>query len=142
MSYYSDQVIRDGAVAYWRLNETSGTTAVDVIGGNNGTISGGVSLNQPGALADGDKAMLFDGATSYIQAPHSASLNVPTAVTLEAWIKIANWSASYVSIIMKGTAGTQFSYGLNLHNSARPTYQANGGSFITSATGLFALNTW
>jgi hypothetical protein len=64
---YVQQVIADGAVAYWRLGETSGTTAVDSVGGKNGTISGGVTLNQPGALADGNKAMLFDGATGKIE---------------------------------------------------------------------------
>ena len=49
---YAALVVADGASHYWRLDETSGTTAVDVIGGANGTISGGVTLNQPGAVTD------------------------------------------------------------------------------------------
>jgi hypothetical protein len=66
---YVQRVITDGAVAYWRLGETSGTTAVDIIGGKNGTISGGVTLNQPGALPDGNPAMLFNGTTGKITVP-------------------------------------------------------------------------
>jgi hypothetical protein len=86
---YPAQVVADGAVAYWRLGETSGTTAVDVISGNNGTISGGVTLNQPGALADGDKAMLFDGS-GVISIPPGTFLAIGTGpVTLECWFKTA-----------------------------------------------------
>ena len=37
--------------AYWRLNETAGTSAADSSGnGNTGTIAGGAALNQSGAL--------------------------------------------------------------------------------------------
>src|SRR5262245_13156209 len=35
---YMGRVLADGAIAYWRLGETSGTTAVDLVGGQNGTI--------------------------------------------------------------------------------------------------------
>src|SRR5215510_10188551 len=86
MSAYSDRVIADGAVAYWRLGETAGTTAVDSIGGHNGTISGGVTLNQPGALSDGNRAMAFDG-TGRIDTVWS--LTVPTTYTVEAWVKLS-----------------------------------------------------
>jgi len=82
---YPAKVVADGAVAYWRLGETSGTTAVDVIGGANGTISGGVTLGQSGALADADKAMAFDGTTGTILT--AASITLPVTCTLELWIK-------------------------------------------------------
>jgi hypothetical protein len=48
VSAYSDRVIADGAVGYWRLNETSGTTANDSVGTQHATISGGVTLGVPG----------------------------------------------------------------------------------------------
>lgn len=90
---YREKVIADGAVAYWRLGETSGTTAVDIIGGANGTISGGVTLGQPGALADGDKAMRFTGGR--IEVTNGAFLQFGTgALSVEWWIKsnpIAGW---------------------------------------------------
>jgi hypothetical protein len=82
---YPALVVADGASAFWRLGETSGTTAVDVIGAKNGTISGGVTLAQPGALADGDPAMAFDGNVSLIQTAVNLSLVPP--FTIEAWVK-------------------------------------------------------
>jgi hypothetical protein len=83
---YVQQVIADGAVAYWRLGETSGTTAVDSVGGKNGTISGGVTLNQPGALLDGNRAMRFNGATGKIATIANLPL-VPFRCTVELWFK-------------------------------------------------------
>lgn len=82
---YRDLVWADGASHYWQLNEPRGTLAVDQIGGANGTISGGVTLNQPGALADGDKAMTFNGTTGKIAS--AATVSVPTNATIEGWIK-------------------------------------------------------
>ena len=48
-SNYASAIVALGPTAYWRLNETSGTTAYDYIGGYTGTIAGGVTLGQPGA---------------------------------------------------------------------------------------------
>jgi hypothetical protein len=81
---YPYRVLQDGATNYWRLNEASGLVAVDSIGGKNGTISGGVTLAQPGALASGDKAMTFDGTTGKIVTAAPVSLPVPW--TYEAWV--------------------------------------------------------
>src|SRR5688500_11107092 len=49
---YANIVLADNPTAYWRLGETSGTTAVDssVPGGNQGTYLNGVTLGIPGAI--------------------------------------------------------------------------------------------
>jgi head-tail adaptor len=88
---YPNLVIADGAVAYWRLDEISGTVAKDIIGGATGTISGGVTLNQPGALLDGNRAMTFNG-TGGVRSP---SRNYPATLTVEAWVKgvASGWAA-------------------------------------------------
>ncbi|HUA39578.1 MAG TPA: LamG-like jellyroll fold domain-containing protein [Candidatus Sulfopaludibacter sp.] len=44
---YPQQVLADGPVAYFRLDEASGTTAFDYVGGNNGTYTN-VTLGVPG----------------------------------------------------------------------------------------------
>src|SRR5262252_5774576 len=80
---YPAKVVADGAIAYWRLDERSGTTAVDVIGGVNGTITGGVTLGQAGALSDGNPAMTFDGSTGKIV---TGNVVFPAAYTVETWI--------------------------------------------------------
>src|SRR5690242_17824430 len=50
-AFYSATVIADNPALYYRLDETSGTTANDsASGAHNGTYTGTYSLNQPGAL--------------------------------------------------------------------------------------------
>src|SRR5262245_20628445 len=102
---YPAKVVADGAVAYWRLNETSGTTAVDVIGAKNGTIAAGVTLGQTGALADGDKAMRFNGTTGKITAP---VVPFTATLTLEAWI----WTSTGLQMpaMSNRVAGNDFVY--------------------------------
>lgn len=85
MSAYSDRIIADGASHYWRLGEPAGGVALDIIGGATGVISGGVTLNQPGALSDGDPAMAFNGTTGQIAAVIPVSFVTP--FTVEAWVK-------------------------------------------------------
>ena len=102
MSAYSDRIIADGASNYWRLGETSGTTAMDEKGLANGTISGGVTLAQPGAVT-GDKAMMFDGATGKIVS--AASVPIPLICTIEAWIKITAAAASIGVHVVFSTRG-------------------------------------
>jgi hypothetical protein len=82
---YADKVITAGPSNYWRLGESSGTTAVDIISAKNGTISGGVTLSQPGALADGNTAMTFDGVDDQIVT--AAAVAFPLACTCEVWMK-------------------------------------------------------
>lgn len=45
---YGQRVVADGAIGYWRLDETSGTVAHDYVGGNNGIYTSKVLLGQPG----------------------------------------------------------------------------------------------
>lgn len=47
-------------VAYWRMNETSGTTLADNIGGALATLSGSYTLNQVG-MVSGGASVLFSG---------------------------------------------------------------------------------
>src|SRR3989442_12331717 len=58
---YRASVLADHPVAYWRLDEETGTVMVDASGnGNDGAYAGAVTLGQPGALAsDGGTAGRF-----------------------------------------------------------------------------------
>lgn len=87
---YKATVLADSPFTYLRLNETSGTVAADSSGnGHNGTYSGGVTLNQPGAVTEaGARAAKLDGSTGFISLP---STGVPTgnaAFTQELWALI------------------------------------------------------
>jgi hypothetical protein len=84
---YVEAVITSRPLAYWRLDEPSGTTAFDYVGGNDATYAN-VALNQPGALAtDSDTATCFNGTSAYAGTGVRLVNNL-AAFTLEGWCKL------------------------------------------------------
>lgn len=81
----------DGPRAYWRLGETSGTTAADEVGGAPGNYRNGLALGLAGAIAsDANGAVRFDGTNDVIgmSDPASDVLDVGTSdFAFEAWVK-------------------------------------------------------
>jgi len=94
-------------VAYWRLGEASGTTAVDETGSHNGTYVGSPTLGVPGALVgDTDTAVDFDGVDDYISVPYSAALAVTSAYTIEFWANLDTLVRSgYPPLVFRGSGG-------------------------------------
>ncbi len=90
-SGYAAEVLADSPRAYWRLGEVSGGVAVDeTVNANTGSYVNGAVLGQAGALVgDANTAVRFDGVNDYLSVPDSASLDVNSAVTVEAWVKRA-----------------------------------------------------
>src|SRR6266542_849575 len=89
LTAYSTEVLADNPLAYWRLRETTGTTALDEAGNSSGPfngIYGGVSLNQPGPLYGGSGTAGFDGTTAEVTTSNPAALNLARDITLEAWV--------------------------------------------------------
>ncbi len=89
----------------WWDGTVSGSTAVDIIGGNNGTIVGGVTI-VPGEVGN---AFKFDGFSGYFAVPDTPSLDFGTTgpFTLEGWF---NWdgggSGCCLNIIRKSNYPT------------------------------------
>jgi len=75
-----------GMVSYWQLNETSGTTAYDCYGSNDGT-NNGATINQPGQVGT---AYSFDGVNDYVDCGDITELNSASAFTILGWIKQTN----------------------------------------------------
>jgi hypothetical protein len=67
-----------GWLAWW----PGDGNANDIVGGNNGTLVGGVSF-VPGEVG---QAFSFDGATGYVQIPSSSVLQPPSAISIDAWV--------------------------------------------------------
>ncbi len=88
-SAYSNAVLSDGPSGYWRLGETSGTTANDAAGLNPGSYKNGALLGQASLLpADSaNRSVRFDGTNDYVNIPSSSSLSPTAKVSVEAWIK-------------------------------------------------------
>ncbi|WP_261779654.1 Calx-beta domain-containing protein [Microcystis aeruginosa] len=81
---YLKTVLADIPLAYWRLDETSGTTVYDFSGnGYNGTYFGGVGLGNSAGINSGTSAT-FDGVNDYIDTPLSSNRQ---PLTIETWFK-------------------------------------------------------
>jgi Concanavalin A-like lectin/glucanases superfamily/Immunoglobulin domain/Immunoglobulin I-set domain len=86
---YASTVIGDGPIAYYRLDETSGTVAHDYWGGVNGTYFS-ATLGVPGfSVIDPDTAASFAGANSYVGKIDGAAINLTgsnVTYSIEAWV--------------------------------------------------------
>ena len=82
---YAAAVLAQNPLAYWRFDESEGTTAYDYAGGFNGTYNSNQTLGAAGALqGDPDTAVTF-GGSSYVAV---SGMNFSSsAVTMLAWIK-------------------------------------------------------
>ena len=87
LSDYANAVISQGAQLYWRLGESSGTTAADWAGASTGTVGTGVSRGAAGAInGDSNTASTFNGTSAgRVVAPTAA--NAPAVFSVSAWFK-------------------------------------------------------
>jgi hypothetical protein len=82
-----------GLQDYWRLDESSGTMAVDQSGAHNGTYEGGHTLGVAGAITgDSDTAVALDGSTGSVQLP---SLGTEADWTIEGWTDLGATATGY-----------------------------------------------
>lgn len=91
---YSSEVLADSPIAYWRLGESAGTTAVSEVNtpALDGTYVNTPTLGVQGALSgDSNTAVTFTASSSErITVSDNALLQVADVLTAEAWIKRAS----------------------------------------------------
>jgi hypothetical protein len=91
-----------GLVAAYSFDAGSGTTVKDDSGhGNTGTISG-AAWSSSGYHG---KSLSFNGTSSLVRIPDSASLDLTTGMTLEAWIRPSAISGLWRTVIIKEMPG-------------------------------------
>src|SRR5215207_6053765 len=129
--------------AAYAFDEGSGTTVKDGSGNNNtGTLSNTIwTVGQLGT------ALAFNGSTSRVSIPDSASLRAPTmAITVSAWVQPNGTPQAWSSIVHKVHATNHVSYGFgqNASNVRRLSgyLQVNGISYTTPMTPALADLTW
>ena len=125
---FAHQVMADGAtnglVAYYPLDERSGTTAIDVKGGLNATYAGTYRLGAAGGVDENRTAVAFDGSTGAA----SRSANVSSATnnfSLEAWFRRDAAGTNQV-IVHNGTATTGWGVGLDGSGNLAARYETTG----------------
>jgi hypothetical protein len=105
-SSYASAVNADAPNVYWRLGETSGTAAADASGKvQTGTYVGGVTLNQPGALAgDGNRAIQLDGNDDNVIRNPVAGMGT-TAISTDLWLKTTDTTKEAGIVSYAGSTG-------------------------------------
>ena len=115
-------------IAWYKFDETSGTTAADSSGhGNNGTINGGT--NATWATGKYGNAITFGGTNTtaaYVALPGNIVDNV-TNMTVSSWVNCSN-TADAISLFTAGpaAASTPTKYMMMIPKGSRFTITANG----------------
>ncbi len=132
--------VTGGLVAAYNFNAGSGATLADSSGANNqGTI---VEATWTPAGKFGG-TLNFDGVNDLVNINHSASLNLTSAFTLEAWVRPAN-VGGWRNILMKEITGNQ-SYSLYATdgpNGPAASYATVNSEVSARGGGTLPLNTW
>ena len=103
---YRQKVLDEAPAAYWRLNESSGTTILDTTGFVGATAASGVTRNATGALAgESDTASAFSGTTSGFARSDIAG-NAPDTFSVEAWVRTTTNRGGKIIGFGNRTSGT------------------------------------
>ncbi|MFO7680701.1 MAG: LamG-like jellyroll fold domain-containing protein [Chloroflexota bacterium] len=94
-------VCRADAIAYWKLDETSGSTFADSVGTNDGSCT---NCPTP-ATGRVNGAQTFNGASTRITVPHNASLNVEESFTVSAWVNTSSCTGGSATVNNKVAMG-------------------------------------
>jgi len=129
-------------VGWWRLDDSSGTTAIDSSGnGNDGALMG----DPQWAVGKIGGALQFDGTDDYVEVPHAEILTVDSEVTVMAWINASQHEvpgAGYQGIIAKGNGPRSYSLYTTaagvMHFSTGP----GGGYTGSTSSAQVPLNEW
>ena len=128
-----------GLVASYSFNEGTGTTVADGSGhGNTGTISG-ATWTTGGKYGN---ALKFNGTSNLVSIANSASLNLTTGMTLEAWVNASTVNSKWRDVIYKGN-DVYFMEATSDHSS----YPAggitlSGAAPVAYATKSLTASTW
>ena len=140
-SGYRAAVAGDGPVAYWRLGETSGTSAADSAGAHTGTYRNGVAIGSASLTSDaGNRAARFDGVNDSVVVNSTPALS-PTVVTVEAWVRPSAipTSGDFASVVAKAESyalqfnGPQLEF-TTMRDGARRRVQAPAGAVVAGRT--------
>jgi hypothetical protein len=129
-----------GLVGGWGFDETSGTGVTDGSGrGNNGTIAG-ATRSTAGRFGS---ALTFDGVNDWVTVADSASLDLSTRATLEAWVFPTALGNAWRTVLLKEQPG-QLVYALYGNNDAlRPSgHLFTTGDLWSNGSAQLPANVW
>ena len=121
----TDPITASQPLAHWKLDDTSGSTALDSIGSHDGDVSG-ANWTSSGKM---DGALQFDGSNDVVEVPHDDSLSLGPEFTITAWVRNDSPSiAGSYRIISKETDGDNDSYWVSFQGNT--LWAGIGGDFF------------
>jgi len=131
--------ITSGLIGYWKLDETSGTTAKDSSGsGLDGTLVNGPTWAGTGGVVKG--AINIDDATAMaVEIPYQSGIEPTTGVTYAAWVYLTN--NNWYDVILNHKRDNDI---LRITNSTLPQFilRINGTTRTLTAPSALSLNRW
>jgi hypothetical protein len=137
-STYTNAVLNLGPVAYWRLNETSGATASDLVGGHDGTNNGSLLLGVSGptvpqfpGFESTNTAYQFNGTDTSVSFP-ALNLN-STNLTITAWLNSSGAQGTNAGIVSwDGTNTFWFGFGSYSFDNNTLGFERDSFSYLSS----------
>jgi len=142
-SGYAAAVLSDGALDYWRLGESSGTTARDSAGTYDGKAGTGVTWGQAGAIAGStDKAARFSGSSSGGLVATQTAVDGPQTFSIEAWFRTTTRNGGRIVGFGNRSSGASTSADriLAMDQSGRVTFSVAPSNQTTTITSTRAYN--
>ena len=137
---YANEILGNGPTAYYRLDETNGTVAHDIVGGYNG-IYNNVTLGKSGFTPiDADKAAGFSGSPgSYVGSIQGITPSVSSGFSLEVWVNGSTGQTNGAGIISCGNGGSE-QFCLDVYNNVyrffiRDATGSTANSYVTANVG-------
>ena len=128
---YSDSVLADSPQFYWRLGESSGTSAADAKNGRTGQVTGAYTWGMSGAIArqSSNTALGVDGG--YVNQP--TSLSSGTAFSVETWFKTTRSTGGGLVSLITGSGPERSLY---MGADGKVRFGRSGTALVTSTTAL------
>ena len=134
-----------GLIAHWALDETGGTTAVDSVGGHDGTLAGDPVWSPEGKL---NGAILLDGDGDYINCGGGTDANalswadLTDEITVSAWMK-GTFDKSWQAIVNKGDSSWRLFRDCVNGDSDNASFTCSDvGGVASGSTGSVSDNQW
>lgn len=123
----------DGLVSYWKLDETSGTTATDAHGSNDGT-NNGAALGTAGKI--GNAYDFETGDNDNVQIANESNFDFTTGMSISCWIKLEAENSYFSPARIVSKAGSwELVYPIGATNTWGFTYIDGAGVLnLRSAT--------
>lgn len=135
---------QSGLVGWWKLDETSGTTAVDSSGGgNDGTMLDDLNASSDSVNGPVETALVFDGTDDAVEL-NGFSVGPTNSLTITGWIKASDPNKLYQGIVYQRYGGTHTS-GLQTRASTGMigyTWNNDGGTYIFNSNLYIPTDNW